>query len=96
MKKIKIGSNIKKFRELTNLSQEELAKRIGITRNFLSLIENNHKRPSMKTLEKISEVLDVPKPLLALELDTSKKNNSIDKLLFEAYEIAQKRRKKTK
>ena len=41
-------------------TQEELAKRIGLSRQALSNIETGKSVPSLKTVVKIAQVLDVP------------------------------------
>jgi len=55
-----IGNNLKLLRTQKQISQKELAKTLGITHNYLSMVENNAKKPSLSLLEKISEVLGVP------------------------------------
>lgn len=64
-----IGDNIKSLRIERNLTQEKFAKEIGISRSYLSDIENNRKNPSSKTLESLSEKLGVT----MLYLTTGKK-----------------------
>ncbi|WP_439132518.1 helix-turn-helix domain-containing protein [Polaribacter sp.] len=65
-----IGISIKNARILKNLSQKELAKKIGISNINLSLIENDKANPSIDTLTKISKVLDIPIAyILVLGLD---------------------------
>lgn len=54
-----IGTNIKTLRKKSGLSQEALAKRVNLTRNYLSLVENNKKMPSMVSLAKIAHELNV-------------------------------------
>jgi len=54
-----IGSNIKKIRKEKKLTQQQLAKEIGISRSYLSDVENNRYNPSSKTLESFAEKLDV-------------------------------------
>jgi len=85
--KTSISLNVKKFRKLRGLTQQQLADKATITRNYLTLIENNAREPSMTTLERLSEVLQVPVSVLTLKVDSSSKN-PIDKLLYKAYEIA--------
>jgi XRE family transcriptional regulator, master regulator for biofilm formation len=65
-----IGDNIKKFREQSGLSVTELADRIGISRSYLSLIENNQ-RTNMKPelLNEIAESLNIPVSKLLGEED---------------------------
>lgn len=48
---------IKEEREIAKLTQEELADKVGITRAYLSKLENNHREPSMKLLQAIAEAL---------------------------------------
>lgn len=54
-----IATNIKKIRILRNLTQEELAERIDITPHYLSEIEIKRKNPTLSTLCKISNILNV-------------------------------------
>ncbi len=54
-----IGDNIKKIRKDKKLTQEQLAKKMNISRSHLSDIENNRYNPSYKTLEMLSNKLDV-------------------------------------
>mgnify|MGYP002713868581 FL=1 len=54
-----IGENIKKVRKEQNATQEEFAKKLGISRSYLSDIENNRKNISTNTLRNISEKLNV-------------------------------------
>jgi|SRR5690625_194042 len=54
-----IGDNIKAIRTERKLTQVKLAKEMGISRSYLSDIENNRKNPSSKTLETLSEKLGV-------------------------------------
>lgn len=85
----KISKNIKKFRSLADISQEELAKRIGLTRNYLSLIEGGKREPSISTLNRISKELKIPTSILILSIEDFSKN-PLDKLLLRAYELASK------
>ena len=66
-----IGANIKTIRTSKSISQKELAKQVGITPNYLSMIENASKRPSLSLIEKLSKVLEVPLALLFSELTFS-------------------------
>lgn len=54
-----IGKNIKKNRELNQLTQDELANRLFVTRQTISNYENNRSRPDIDMLMKIAEVLNV-------------------------------------
>jgi len=47
-------------RKELNFSLEELAKRTGLTASFLSLIERNINNPSLDSLRRIAEALEVP------------------------------------
>ena len=52
-----VGSNIRQRRELREVSQKELAKRIGITPAGLCMIESGKRLPSLPNLAKIATVL---------------------------------------
>ena len=48
-----IAENIKKARLERRLSVEQLAKRAGLTKGYISKIENSDKAPPLSTLTKI-------------------------------------------
>lgn len=54
-----IGENVSRFRKEINISQRELGRRAGISGQMVSKIENNLSQPSIETLNKIADVLDV-------------------------------------
>ena len=69
-----LGSNIRKYRKLLNLSQEELAFRIGISAKHLSNIEVGKRFASAEIIEKIARELGV----------------SVSSLFFEDYKFEDK------
>lgn len=54
-----VGKNIKKLRTGLNMTQEELAEKISVTRQAVSNWETEKTQPDIETLERISEVLGV-------------------------------------
>ncbi len=54
-----LGGRIKELRRLRNLSQEQVAERVGIDPKHLSRIEVGRGFPSLQTLEKLARVLNV-------------------------------------
>ena len=56
---IKIGDTIKKYRKALNISQRELGRRVGISGQMVSKIENNLSQPSIETFNKIATALGV-------------------------------------
>lgn len=50
---LKIGKRIKELRTLYNLTQEELANRLELTKGYISQLENDLTEPSVSTLEDI-------------------------------------------
>jgi transcriptional regulator with XRE-family HTH domain len=65
---LEIGTNIKTIRTAKKIRQKELADRLGITQNYLSMVENNVKKPSLALMEKLSNILNAPLHLLFSEL----------------------------
>lgn len=57
---MQLGQRIKQRRQELNLSQRQMAEQVGLTPGFMSQIEHDLITPSIETLRKISEVLDVP------------------------------------
>lgn len=67
-----LGRVIRRVRIEKGISQEELSREVGITRTFLSLIENGERFPSYNTLSNIAHCLGKdPGSLIAeAELDS--------------------------
>ena len=57
---MEIGDSIRKLRMWRELTQKELAQRIGMSANALCAIELNRVFPSKETIVKVCRVLDVP------------------------------------
>ena|SRR5579871_1775971 len=55
-----LGKRIEKYRENLQMSQRDLAKRIGKTGSYISLLESGAKEPSLKTLYKLANILGLP------------------------------------
>jgi transcriptional regulator with XRE-family HTH domain len=55
-----IGETIRNFRLQKGMSQGDIEKRTGLLRCYLSRVENGHTVPSLDTLAKIAQALDIP------------------------------------
>lgn len=55
-----LGKNIQKFRKEKNLSQNQLAELLGISREHLAKIETAKRCISLKLLFQLADVLEIP------------------------------------
>ena len=55
----RIGKNISKHRRNRNMTSEQLAYENGISKGYMSDVENGKKIPSVKMLDKIAKALKV-------------------------------------
>ncbi|MES9835746.1 MAG: helix-turn-helix transcriptional regulator [Candidatus Thiodiazotropha sp.] len=57
---IEVANKIRNARVQKNMTQQELAKQLGVTQPFVSRLENPNakKHPDLKTLNRVAEVLD--------------------------------------
>jgi transcriptional regulator with XRE-family HTH domain len=55
-----IGETIRNFRLQKGMSQGDIEKRTGLLRCYLSRVENGHTIPSLDTLAKIADSMDLP------------------------------------
>lgn len=53
-------SNLKKYRQLKELTQEELATKVNVRRETIARLENAKYNPSLELAVKISKELDTP------------------------------------
>ena len=60
MKKINIGNKLKLARTMANLTQEELADLVGVTRQTVGLIEANRYNPSLKLCLLLARYTNTP------------------------------------
>ena len=54
-----VGKRVRFFREQDGLTQAELAEKTGLSDNFIGLIERGIKHPTLDTLNKVADALEV-------------------------------------
>jgi transcriptional regulator with XRE-family HTH domain len=54
-----LGQRIRQKREALKLTQEQLAKNLGLTSQYISIIEQDKRSPSLSSLAKLAEELGV-------------------------------------
>lgn len=62
-----IGNTIRSIRQRKKITIAELCEGTGLSKGFISNVENNKTSPSISTLENIAGYLNVPLPYLLLE-----------------------------
>ena len=66
----KFNENLKNARERKEITQKEMAERIGVAKSTYSLYESGNREPNVQTIKKIADVLEVTADeLLGLEND---------------------------
>lgn len=55
----KLGLNLKRIRTKKNISQGDIARDLGVSRGFISAIENGKTNPTLSTIANIAKTLDV-------------------------------------
>jgi len=70
-----IGDRLKALREQKKMSQGDIEKRTGLLRCYLSRVENGHTVPSVDTLEKLAQALEIPLYRLFTDVEHVKKPN---------------------
>lgn len=79
-----IGDNIRKALEHEGISSNELAEKIGLSATYVSYLLNNKRKPSLKTLNKIADVLNVSVSELTKELQMYN-DNILDKEMLSRF-----------
>ena len=54
-----VARNLRRIRHAKGLSQEELADRAGINRNYVGMLEREEHAATVDMLEKLAEILEV-------------------------------------
>ena len=55
----KLGENLKRIRIKKNITQVEIAKKLGVDRSFVSNIENAKTNPTLATITSLAQALGV-------------------------------------
>ena len=55
----KLGLNLKKIRTKKGISQGDIAKELGVSRGFISTIENGKTNPTLATIAKLAKAVEV-------------------------------------
>lgn len=70
-----LGLKVKEYRKQKKITQEKLSELIGVDNGYISKLEVGQNFPSLKTLEKIADVLEVD--LYKLFLYTQEKDKDL-------------------
>lgn len=73
-----LASNIKTYRNLLSLTQEQLAEKVGTSTNYIGTIETCKKFPSPKMIEKIASALNIDSSQLFQNPNLYQNNTNID------------------
>jgi transcriptional regulator with XRE-family HTH domain len=71
-----VARNIRRLRQERGLTQEELAVRIRITRNYVGMIERQENSPTVAILERIAKALGIEPARLFDEKAAGRKADS--------------------
>ena len=53
----KLGENLKRIRTKKNISQGDIAKLLGVSRGFVSNVENGKTNPTLSTITKLANAI---------------------------------------
>lgn len=56
----KLGRNLKQIRTQKGMTQGDIVRALGVSRSFVSNIENGKTNPTLATIAKLAKVLGVP------------------------------------
>lgn len=71
-----LGQAAKMMRTASGLRQKEVASQLGVTSNYISLVENGKREPSVSFLRGLARVLHVPVGLFFLWEETEARSSS--------------------
>lgn len=56
---LKLGKNLKRIRTEKDISQGDIARELGVSRGFVSNLENGKTNPTLATITRVAEALSV-------------------------------------
>ena len=82
--KLRFGKAVKSMRSGMGLSQEDLAERAGLHRTYISDVERGARNPSLASITKLAQALDVSLPaLFELATQQAMEKGTVEILLVE-------------
>lgn len=77
-----LGQATKLMRTASGLKQSQIARRLGVTANYVSLVENGRREPSLSFLRQLAGIFDVPVGVFFLWEESAGKSHTrgIDQL----------------
>lgn len=85
-----MGYRIKKIRNIRGFTQQELAALANISRSYLADVERNRYNPSLETLEKIADALNVSVERITGEAASSIIEDRLEEIEMTLEEVAEK------
>jgi len=55
----KLGQNLKRIRTQKGISQGDISRKLNMDRGYISRLENGMKNPTLSTIQKIADFLEV-------------------------------------
>lgn len=68
----KVAERIQNLRQKHHMSQMDLALEAGISQGFLAMVESNRKIPTITTIFKIAQALDIHPAILLEDIDENR------------------------
>ncbi len=56
---VKLGKNLKRIRTEKGITQGDIVRNLGVSRSFISNIENGKTNPTLATIAKLARAIDV-------------------------------------
>lgn len=75
-----LGHRLKLFRVAAGLKQSELAEKLGVTKNYVYMVESGRREPSREFVANLSKAVDIPLSVIYLE-PSKTKDTKVRKLL---------------
>lgn len=75
-----IGKNIRKYRKRKGITQEVLAEMVGVSSNYMGILERGEKTPSLETFIIIANALGVSADMLLTDVITTNYVNKASEL----------------
>jgi transcriptional regulator with XRE-family HTH domain len=77
---MKLGQAIKVVRVASGLKQREIARKVAVTPNYISLVEGGKREPSISFLNRLASVLGVPVGIFFLWQESSEERKTAQQL----------------